>query len=148
MSVKTVLVLALMIVAGTIGDTLISKGMKEVGEISLSHPSELLRAAARAGRNPSFVVGMIAQAVYFFCFSAVLSWTDVSVVVPIGALSFLFTAFIAQHALGEHVTPQRWTGTILIVIGITLVARSHLPPLQTAGTQGQTAVSIRSGKIP
>jgi drug/metabolite transporter (DMT)-like permease len=143
MTAKTVLVLALMIVAGTIGDVLISKGMKEVGEITSPHPVEWLRIATRAARNPSFAAGVVAQVVYFSCFSAVLSWTDVSVVVPIGAVSFLFTAFLAQHALGEHVTPQRWAGTSLIVIGIMLVARSHPPPTQSLDTTSRTAPAMQ-----
>jgi uncharacterized membrane protein len=137
MSTKTVLALVCMILVGTLGDVLISKGMKQVGEITSAHPAALLRAGTRAVQNPIFVAGVVAQALYFWTFSAVLSWTDVSVVVPIGALSHVLTAFIAQHALGEHVTLQRWAGTILIVIGITLVARSQVPPAEMLCTQGQ-----------
>jgi multidrug transporter EmrE-like cation transporter len=125
MSTKTILIFATMVVAGTIGDCLVSKGMKEVGEITFGHPADLARGGARALRNPFFVLGVAVQALYFATFSAALSWTDVSVVVPIGAVSFLLTAFVAQHALGEQVTPQRWVGTLLIVAGIVLVARSH-----------------------
>jgi drug/metabolite transporter (DMT)-like permease len=124
MTWKTVLVLALMIVAGAAGDTLMSKGMKQVGEITSAQPLDLLRAGVRAARNPYVVSGVLGLAIYFFCFSAVLSWADVSLVVPISALSFLLTAFVAQRALGEHVTPQRWLGTVLIVLGVVLVARS------------------------
>jgi drug/metabolite transporter (DMT)-like permease len=127
-----------MVVAGTIGDVLISKGMKQVGEITSAHPTEVARAGARALRNPFFVAGLMVQALYFLTFSTALSWTDVSVVVPIGALSFLFTAFLAQHALGEHVTPQRWAGTILIVMGITLVARTQAHPMNPE--RGRAAV--------
>ena len=148
MSTKTVLALIFMILIGSLGDVLISKGMRQVGEITSAHPAALLRAGTRALQNPIFVMGVVAQALYFWTFSAVLSWTDVSVVVPIGALSHVLTAFMARHALGEHVTPQRWAGTILIVIGIALVARSHVPPAQGLDTRGREAIPIASGDAP
>jgi drug/metabolite transporter (DMT)-like permease len=125
MTFKTAFVLTLMILAGASGDVLVSKGMKQVGEIATVNPVELLRAGIRAAHNPFVVAGVLGLAVYFFSFSTVLSWADVSLVVPISALSFLLTTYVAQRALGEHVTPQRWCGTLLIVIGVILVARSQ-----------------------
>ncbi len=132
MSLKTALVLALMILAGAFGDVMVSKGMKQVGEIASANPAELLRTGLRAARNPFVVAGVLGLAVYFFSFTAVLSWADVSLVVPISALSFLLTTYVAQRSLGEHVTLQRWCGTVLIVIGVILVARSNAPPSQKA----------------
>jgi drug/metabolite transporter (DMT)-like permease len=125
MSLKTAIVLTIMVLAGAFGDVLVSKGMKQVGEINSAQPGVLLRAGLRAAHNPFVVGGVLGLAVYFFSFSIVLSWEDVSLVVPISALSFLITTFVAQRSLGEHVTPQRWCGTILIVLGVILVARSH-----------------------
>jgi drug/metabolite transporter (DMT)-like permease len=127
MSLKTVIVLTIMVLAGACGDVLVSKGMKQVGEITTAQPLELLRAGVRAARNPYVVTGVVSLAVYFFSFSTVLSWADVSLVVPISALSFLLTTYVAQHTLGEHVTLPRWCGTILIVLGVVLVARSQAP---------------------
>jgi drug/metabolite transporter (DMT)-like permease len=127
MQLKTVLVLALMVFTGPIGDILISKGMKQVGEIRSGQPAELLGAVGRAVRNPYVVGGVLCLAVYFLSFTAVLTWADVSQVVPISALGFLLTTFLAQRTLGEHVTPQRWFGTLLIVAGVVLVARSSGP---------------------
>jgi drug/metabolite transporter (DMT)-like permease len=139
MSLKTALVLALMILAGAAGDVLVSKGMKQVGEISSANPAELIRVLGRAIRNPYVVGGVLGLAVYFFSFTTVLSWADVSLVVPISALSFLLTTFIAQRSLGEHVTPQRWCGTVLIVIGVMLVARSGGDRSARAGGEPITA---------
>ena len=143
MSLKTALVLTLMILAGAAGDILVSKGMKQVGEIATINPAELLRTGIRAAHNPFVVAGVLGLAVYFFSFSTVLSWAEVSLVVPISALSFLLTTFVAQRSLGEHVTPQRWCGTLLIVIGVVLVARSQsvatrTPPHDKAGFTAET----------
>ena len=148
MSLKTAFVLTLMILAGAFGDILVSKGMKQVGEIATANPLELLRTGIRAARNPYVIAGVLGLAVYFFSFSTVLSWADVSLVVPISALSFLLTTFVAQRSLGEHVTPQRWCGTLLIVIGVVLVARSQPRPLPTpvAGTTGLTTAAGKHGE--
>jgi drug/metabolite transporter (DMT)-like permease len=146
MSLKTALVLTLMILAGAVGDILVSKGMKQVGEIATVNPVELLRAGVRAAHNPYVVGGVLGLAVYFFSFSTVLSWADVSLVVPISALSFLLTTFVAQRSLGEHVTPQRWCGTLLIVIGVVLVARSQPAARKTpAAVMGLTAEAHAHG---
>jgi drug/metabolite transporter (DMT)-like permease len=128
MSLKTVIVLVLMVIAGAIGDVLLSKGMKQVGEVTSAHPLDLVRVGLRALRNPFVVLGIAGLAVYFFSFSTLLSWADVSLVVPISAISFLLTAFLAQLALGEHVSLQRWCGTMLIVLGVVLVAQSPNRP--------------------
>ena len=142
MSLKTAIVLTIMVLAGAFGDVLVSKGMKQVGEIDSAQPAVLLRAGIRAAHNPYVVSGVVSLAVYFFSFSTVLSWADVSLVVPISALSFLLTTFVAQRALGEHVTLQRWCGTILIVIGVVLVARSQAAS-RTSGASRQAPVSAK-----
>lgn len=43
---------------------------------------------------------------------------------------------------------QRWAGTLLILIGITLVARSQVPPAPGLDTQGQRAIPISLGDAP
>jgi drug/metabolite transporter (DMT)-like permease len=124
MSLKTIVMLAVVIVAGALGDTFVSKGMKQVGEIHGADPASLMRAATRAMRQPYVLLGVLCLAIYFFGFLIVLSWADVSLVVPITSLSFLLTTFLAQWALHERVTPLRWAGTLLILAGVALVARS------------------------
>jgi drug/metabolite transporter (DMT)-like permease len=131
MALKTAFVLALMVFTGPVGDILISKGMKQVGEVTSPRPAELWRTVMRAARNPYVIAGVLCLAVYFLSFTIVLTWADVSQVVPISALGFLLTTFLAQRTLGEQVTPQRWFGTILIVLGVVLVARSS--PRRAAG---------------
>lgn len=136
MSLKTVVVLTIVIVAGALGDTLLGKGMKAVGEITSVDPASLGSAALKVIRQPFVLLGVLCLAIYFFSFLAVLSWADVSLVVPITSLSFLLTQFLAMWALHERVTPLRWAGTVLIVIGVALVARSGAAlPLEGAFTE-------------
>ncbi len=62
------------------------------------------------------------QAVYFWL--AVLSWEDLSVALPLQALSYVIVAFLAQWYLGENVTPMRWAGIALVCAGVMLITRS------------------------
>ena len=64
------------------------------------------------------------QAVYFGLWLAVLSWEDLSVALPLQALSYLVVAFLAQWFLGEQVSGIRWAGICLICAGVALVTRS------------------------
>jgi len=66
------------------------------------------------------------QAVYFGLWLAVLSWEDLSVALPLHALSYIVVAFLAQWYLGEHVTPMRWAGICLICAEVALVTRSSV----------------------
>src|SRR5262249_48065150 len=124
MSPKTILGLGVVIVAGAGGGTPVSKGVKKGGGIQSAGPASLARGAPRAPRPPHVMLGALCLAPYFFSSLAVLSWADVSLAVPITSLSFLLTTSLAQWALHERVPSLRWAGTLLILAGVALVARS------------------------
>lgn len=67
-----------------------------------------------------FVLAGIGAVIYLF----VLSKNDFGVIFPVlGALGFLVLPLIAWLALNESVTPWRLIGTIIIAIGMLIVAR-------------------------
>ena len=53
---------------------------------------------------------------------ALMSWADLSFVLPVTSLGYVLSAAMGQLFLAEHVSPQRWSGTILIVAGTALVS--------------------------
>jgi uncharacterized membrane protein len=55
---------------------------------------------------------------------ALLSREDVSKVLPLTTLSYVVVGLLAQFVLAEPVTPLRWTGIGLIVLGVLLVGRT------------------------
>ena len=55
---------------------------------------------------------------------ALLSWADLSYVMPVTALSYVVTAFAARLFLGENVSSARWLGIVLVTAGVTLVGRT------------------------
>ena len=123
---KTVIVMLLAVTAGTIGDILLAKGMKEMGDISAMNMRGILNAAYQALTTPKLVIGTAMLAVFFFLWLAVLSWEDLSVALPMQALNYVLVAFLSQYFLGEVVSPTRWAGTILVCIGVILITKSSV----------------------
>jgi drug/metabolite transporter (DMT)-like permease len=123
---KTVVVMLLAVSAGTVGDLLLTKGMKELGDLSAMNLRGILSAAYQALTSPKLVIGTAMLAVFFFLWLAVLSWEDLSVALPMQALNYVLVAFLSQYFLGEIVTPMRWAGTILVCIGVILITKSSV----------------------
>ena len=123
---KTVIVMFLAISAGTIGDILLAKGMKQMGDISAMNLRGILDTAVRALTNPRLIIGTAMLAVFFFLWLAVLSWEDLSVALPMQALNYVLVAFLSQYFLGEIVSPLRWAGTLLVCVGVMMITKSSV----------------------
>lgn len=121
---KTVLIMLLAVTAGTVGDLLLAKGMKELGDISAMNLRGILTTAGQALSSPKIVFGTMMLAVFFFLWLAVLSWEDLSVALPMQALNYVLVAFLSQYLLGEIVSPLRWAGTMLVCIGVIMITKS------------------------
>jgi len=121
---KTLLIMLLAVTAGTIGDILLAKGMKEMGDISAMNLRGILSAAYQALSTPKLVIGTAMLAIFFFLWLAVLSWEDLSVALPMQALNYVLVAFLSQYFLGENVSPLRWAGTILVCVGVIMITKS------------------------
>jgi uncharacterized membrane protein len=68
-----------------------------------------------------------------------LSFADLSYVLPASAISYVWMVLLSIVWLHEHVSPQRWLGVALIVVGVGVVAggpsrteRSHPDPTPVA----------------
>ena len=123
---KTVTVMFLAICAGTVGDILLAKGMKQMGDISAMNLRGIMDTAFRALTNPKLIFGTLMLAVFFFLWLAVLSWEDLSVALPMQALNYVLVAFLSQYFLGEVVSPLRWAGTVLVCVGVMMITKSSI----------------------
>ncbi|MBW1916821.1 MAG: EamA family transporter [Deltaproteobacteria bacterium] len=121
---KTLLTLIIAVISVSIGDVLLSHGMKQIGAVSSYQPHALLKLGVQIFSHPTIILGILCLAVFFFLWLAVLSWSDLSFALPLTALSYVLTAFLAQYLLEETVTPIRWAGTVLICMGVALVTKS------------------------
>lgn len=124
--VKTLSLLAVAILLVSVGDMLLAHGMKKIGAVTSYSPTDLFQMGCRIFSNPSIIVGIIFLAGFFFIWLAILSWCDLSFVLPLTALSYVLTAFLSILFLGESVSLLRWAGTVLICIGVALVTKSGI----------------------
>ena len=109
------------VVAGTGGELCVSRAMKSIGEIHDFRPLSLLHFVGRALRLPWLWAGIALMALGFFSLLAILSFLEVSFVVPVSALSYAAGALGAKFFLGERITPHRWIGIAIVTVGVTLV---------------------------
>jgi len=121
---KTAIMIAVIVFADSGHDVFLTKGMKQVGEVSTLKLRELLRVARRVLRNRNFLTGFMFTAVYFFAFLAVLSWADLSFVFPATSLVYVVSTLGAKFILKEMVTFQRWAGILFVCLGVALTSLS------------------------
>ena len=118
----TWLLLVLSVIAGTAGDLLTAKGMSDHGEIHDFRLNAVLRIAGRLSRNVYMVTGVLAQAISFFSFVALLGVADLSFAVPATALGNVAKTVFARLFLKEQVDWRRWAGALLVSFGVLLVS--------------------------
>jgi len=131
-------VVAVGLVLEAIGVVLISKGQKELHTVFRLEFQALWRLAVEALTNRNLVLGVAFEAGFFGCLLYLLSRADVSFVWPLMSLSLVVTTFTAKWVLHEHVSPLRWAGVCLILLGavvVTFTERQKDPPRsQAAGS--------------
>ena len=119
------IVIALILATGSaaIGQILLRYGMLEVGSLEDYSPMALIVYFGHTVCNFYVIAGTIMNAACYFLFLAALSWTEVTVALPMTALEYGFAAVLAVIILGEYVPPIRWAGIAMIIIGVILIAR-------------------------
>ncbi len=118
------------------GQVLIKKGMQTVGSLETYAPLAVLSYFGQALSNPYVILGTVCNGLFYFLLIASLSWADVTVAVPFTAIEYVFAAVLAVTILQEVVSPLRWIGIVLVVIGVALVSISGEPGTATGSIQG------------
>lgn len=111
----------LIVVVGTSGELCVTRAMKTVGEVTDFRPMALLRVLNRAVRIGWMWLGLLQMTLAFFALLGMLSLENVSLVIPVTALSYAFGALGGRFFLGERVNRQRWAGVLLVCVGVALV---------------------------
>jgi len=107
------------IFAQAAGNVFLSTSMKEIGS------SSWFPQVPRAVESPTLWLGTALLIVSFVLFVSALSWADLSFVVPAVSAEVVVNVVFANYFLHEVVSLTRWTGVLLISIGVVLVLRSE-----------------------
>lgn len=118
---KTRLFAAIVILSSSFGNFFLTWGMKHrEGKLAFS-PLDYVIAIF----NPWVMLGVVLLIIWMLSRMALLSWADLSYVLPLTAIGYVLSALMGRFFLGEQVSPERWAGTVLVFLGITLVARTN-----------------------
>jgi len=112
------------------GNMLLSTGMKSVGMLMVN-PAGWPATIWAAAQLPEIWLGVGCMVAFVIMFTMVLSWTDLSLALPIVSIDIVLNVACAHWVLGEDVPLSRWAGTALVAAGAGLVAstaRKSQPP--------------------
>ena len=118
MTFRKYLVLAGITIFSTLGDSLLARGMKDLGGASLQNLPGLLLAIL----NPYVTVGILLLLAFFASYMSALSWADLTYVLPATSLSYVLVALIARIGFHEEISNTRWLGIALIAAGVGFIA--------------------------
>ncbi len=109
--------------SAALGQILVRRGMLQVGSLENYAPLALAEYFYHAATNGYVIAGTALNALFYVLFLAALSWTDVTVALPMTAIEYGMAAFLAVIILKEQVPPMRWAGIVLVIIGVIFIAR-------------------------
>jgi drug/metabolite transporter (DMT)-like permease len=122
---KTYLLIAVMVIAGPLGNVLLGKGMKHISGLAIWPPSQLFHTALNIFMSGSIWSGIASLTTFFVAYMLVLSWADYSFVQPASSLAYGVVALLGYLVLGEKVSPLRWAGIAVICLGVFVVGRTN-----------------------
>lgn len=121
---KTLILVVIATVIGGTGHVMLSKAMRTVGDLTEASAGRVGGMIVAAISSPWLLLGVALQATFFFMYLTLLSRAQVSQLLPMTALDYVVVALLARIVLAEAVTPARWAGIALIIVGVILVSRT------------------------
>jgi uncharacterized membrane protein len=120
---KTLVMVFVMMVCATTGDSLLKHGMTQIGPVSLNYAG-LFQAFRMAMSSTTIWFAILFLIGFMLSNMTVLSWADYSYVMPASAIGYAAVTFVGMALLGETVSPRRWIGVALICVGVFLVGQT------------------------
>ncbi|HZS54129.1 MAG TPA: hypothetical protein VFA65_06980 [Bryobacteraceae bacterium] len=115
--INTFLLLFAVVMFNAVGNLALAWGMRHVSETMGWNPLGYIRAML----NPFVALGIVLLIFWLLTRMTLLSWADLSFVLPLTGLGYILAALFGKLFLGESVTPAHWLGTIFIFAGTAMV---------------------------
>jgi drug/metabolite transporter (DMT)-like permease len=140
--VKTWICVVVVVSSNAFGDYFLKRGMP--GDSQLGTPLDFIAALFQ----PWVAAGVALLILWQMSRMALLSWADLSYVLPVTSIGYVVVALLGKVMLNEQITARRWTGITLIVAGVALVG-GGTPQTTRKGPQRHESGSARtSGLCP
>lgn len=118
LSLQQYTILVAIMLTASVGDTLLSRGMAQIGPVDMHHLGLLWHALA----NPFVDSGIVLLIGFFASYMTALSWADLTFVMPATAFGYVVVALLSRFWLHEHLSLFRWAGILMIVCAVGFVA--------------------------
>lgn len=118
---KSLVLLLIGVLLGIVGQLSLKAGMKAVTATAAKGVVGLLMGAAF---NLNVLIGVACYGLSMIFWLLVISKLDLSLAYPMLGISYIGVVFASWWFLGEAISPMRWAGTMIICLGVYLVARS------------------------
>ena len=133
---KTRVVALIVVLSQSLGNWSLAWGMKHDGAHMALAPLAVLRTMF----SPWVGLGIIVLIVWLLSRMALLSWADLSYVLPVTSVGYVISAILGKYSFAEEISPARWAGIALIVAGTALVGRTQ----RNTTTAGPLAVEVET----
>jgi uncharacterized membrane protein len=114
---KTKLLTAFVVLTNVLGNFSLSWGMKHQPTQLADSPLVYIQTIF----SPWVLLGTTLLVLWLLSRMTLLSWADLSYVLPVTSIGYVLTAFLGKYFFAEQITWQRWLGTLAIMIGMILV---------------------------
>ena len=128
-TLRTSILVVLLIILNSAGNFFFGLGMKRIGAVKGWSLPALHSAFVAVFSSGWIWLGIISMLLFLGALMIVLSWADFSYVLPATAAMYAVVPLLGHFVLGESVTALRWTGVALICAGVLFVAQT--PPSTT-----------------
>src|SRR5690242_15550517 len=133
---KTRIFTSLVVLSNVLGNFSLTWGMRQVGSVVSLSPLPYIAALF----NPWVALGVSLLIVWLVSQMTLLSWADLSYVLPVTSVGYVLVALVGRFFLHEEISPARWLGVGLIMMGVMMVSRTSpnsTGPKSTAAGAGR-----------
>ena len=122
--IKTWICATVVVLSNVFGNFFLKKGMPSELPTPWSYITVLF--------HPWVALGVVLLILWMMSRMTLLSWADLSYVLPVTAIGYVLVALVGHVLLDEQIPVKRWAGIVLIMAGVGLVSlgtppRTHDP---------------------
>ena len=125
--VKTWVCATVVVLANVFGNFFLKKGMPAELPTAWSYITVLFQ--------PWVALGVLLLILWMTSRMTLLSWADLSYVLPVTAIGYVLVALMGRIFLAEQIPAKRWAGIVLIVAGVALVSLGTAPRTHDGETE-------------
>ena len=119
LQLKTWICATVVVFSNVFGNFFMKRGMPA----QLATPLEYITVLFQ----PWVALGVLLLILWLLSRMALLSWADLSYVLPVTSVGYVLVALTGKVLLNEQITARRWGGIVLIMAGVALVSTGTAP---------------------